>query len=65
MDYVFKETNDKQKYDKARKIPIIQIEAQYKKDWDSETIKNRQRGVIIYIIDKVSFIWAKVGSFKN
>lgn len=46
------ETNDKQKYDKARRIPINQIEDQYIKDWDSESIKNRQRGVILYIIDK-------------
>lgn len=56
--YDFKETNDKQKYDKARRIPINQIEDQYIKDWDSESIKNRQRGVILYIIDKVSFIRA-------
>lgn len=65
MIYDFKETNDKQKYDKARRIPINQIEDQYIKDWDSESIKNRQRGVILYIIDKVSFIRALVGSFKN
>lgn len=65
MIYDFKETNDKQKYDKARRIPINQIEDQYIKDWDSESIKNRQRGVILYIIDKVSFIRAEVGSFKN
>lgn len=58
MIYDFKETNDKQKYDKARRIPINQIEDQYIKDWDSESIKNRQRGVILYIIDKVSFIRA-------
>lgn len=64
MNYVFKETNDKQKYDKARYIPIKKIEDHYKRDWESETIKIRQRGVILYIIIKVSFIWAKVGSFK-
>lgn len=58
MIYDFKETKDKQKYDKARRIPINQIEDQYIKDWDSESIKNRQRGVILYIIDKVSFIRA-------
>lgn len=48
------ETNDKQKYDKARYIPIKKIEDHYKRDWESETIKIRQRGVILYIINKLA-----------
>lgn len=41
VNYVFKEINDKQKFDKVRYIFIKKIEDYYKRDWELEMIKIR------------------------
>ncbi|XP_044872048.1 DNA topoisomerase 1-like [Mauremys mutica] len=48
---------DWKKYEVARSLKHhrAQIQEQYRKDWDSEDKSLRQRGVVLYLIDKFAF----------
>nr|XP_014352319.1 PREDICTED: DNA topoisomerase 1-like [Latimeria chalumnae] len=55
---------DWQKYEMARRLKdvVAQIRSEYRHDWKSREMKNRQRAVALYFIDKVQ---GKLQVFKN
>lgn len=53
--YVFKETKDQRKFDKARRLNefLCEIRRRYQEDFFSQNEKECQRAVALYFIDKV------------
>lgn len=52
---------DWQKYETARKLKlrVDAIRREYRKAWTAREMKQRQRGVALYFIDKVGFVIAE------